>query len=220
MEFIHELLRLLTDTRGFILEFINDHGTLVYALLFLIIFVETGLVIMPFLPGDSLLFVAGTFCAGAAPALDLAILIPLLCVAAILGDNINYAVGRFAGTRMMKLRIGKRILIKQAWLDKTHAFFEKYGTKTIILARFVPIVRTITPFVAGVGQMDYKKKFLPYDVFGGVLWISSMSLCGYFFGNIPWVEQHFEAVVVGIIALSVLPMIIAFLRHRFGRKKA
>lgn len=220
MSFFHELFALLSDTKGYINGFIHDHGTLIYAFLFLIIFVETGLVIMPFLPGDSLLFIAGTFSAGASPSLDLAILIPLLCLAAILGDNINYAVGRFAGHHAMKLRIGKRVLIKQAWLDKTHSFFEKYGTKAIILARFVPIVRTITPFVAGVSEMAYRKKFLPFDILGGMLWISSMTACGYFFGNIPWVEKHFEMVVVGIIGISVLPMIIAFLRLRFGKKQS
>lgn len=220
MAFFNEFLELLTNTKEYIETFIRDHGTLIYAFLFLIIFVETGLVVMPFLPGDSLLFIAGTFCAGLAPTLDIIILIPLLSFAAILGDNINYAVGRYGGSYAMKLKIGKRVLIKQAWLDKTHAFFEKHGTKAIILARFVPIVRTITPFVAGVGKMEYRKKFLPFDILGGILWISSMTACGYFFGNIPWVEEHFEAVVIGIIGLSVLPMIIAFIRHRFANKKA
>lgn len=219
MSFFHDLISLITDTRVFIETFIQEHGTLIYALLFVIIFVETGLVAMPFLPGDSLLFTAGMFCAGANHPLDLAIVIPLLAGAAILGDNTNYAVGRFAGNYAMKLKIGKRVLVKQAWIDKTHAFFEKHGTKAIILARFVPIVRTITPFVAGVGEMNYRKKFLPFDIIGGILWISTMTLAGYFLGTIDWIKNHFEAVVVSIILVSVLPMVIGYIRHRINKKK-
>ncbi len=209
---------------------INDHldamvlqyGTLIYAILFLIIFVETGLVIMPFLPGDSLLFAAGALCARTAGQPDatmhIGVLIGLLILAAILGDNINYAIGRFAGSKVTNLRLGNRVLVKPEYIEKTHTFFEKYGTKAIIMARFVPIVRTFTPFVAGVGQMAYRKKFLPYDIVGGVLWIVSMSLAGYFLGGIPFIKEHFEAVVIGIILLSITPMIIAYLRHRFSKK--
>lgn len=218
MELIKEFWFFITHLDKSLPLFIAEHGNMIYLLLFLIIFVETGLVIMPFLPGDSLLFTAGALAAADGHPLSLAILIPLLFVAAVLGDNLNYVVGRFAGHRAMKLRIGKRVLIKKEWLEKTHAFFEKYGTKAIILARFVPIVRTITPFVAGVGEMNYRKKFLPFDIAGGLLWISSMLACGYLFGNLPWVKAHFEMVVVGIIGISVLPMIIGYIQHK--RKKA
>jgi membrane-associated protein len=213
-----ELLRSLFD---FILH-INQHldglvleyGTTIYAILFAIIFVETGLVLMPFLPGDSLLFAAGALCARPNSELSIVVLIALLFIAAVLGDNINYMIGRFAGSKVVALEIKGKRLVKQAYLDKTHAFFEKYGTKAIIMARFVPIVRTFTPFVAGVGQMNYKGKFLPFDIAGGFLWISSMSLSGYFLGNLPFFQKHFEAVVIGIILLSVMPMVIAFFRQR------
>lgn len=224
-------MELIKDFLDFILH-INDHldgmvreyGTMIYAILFLIIFVETGLIVMPFLPGDSLLFAAGAICARSVndpnPAMNIFVLIGLLFVAAVLGDNVNYSVGRFLGDKATRLRIGKKQLVKQAYIEKTHAFFEKYGTKAIIMARFVPIVRTFTPFVAGVGKMDYRKKFLPFDIAGGFLWISTMSLAGFWLGTNDWVKKHFEAVVVGIILISVLPMIIAFLRHKFGKKSA
>jgi membrane-associated protein len=219
------------ETIKFLLDFvlhINDHldalvvqyGSAIYAILFLIIFVETGLVVMPFLPGDSLLFAAGALCArmsGQPDApLEIGYLIALLFVAAVLGDNSNYAIGRFFGQRAMRMKIGGRTIVRQEYLDRTHAFFEKYGTKAIIMARFVPIVRTFTPFVAGVGAMNYRKKFLPYDIAGGCLWIASMSLAGYALGQNPWVKKHFEAVVVAIIFLSVLPMLITWLRHKFA----
>ncbi|MFN8397164.1 MAG: VTT domain-containing protein [Bacteroidia bacterium] len=203
---------------------VGEYKGWIYAILFLIIFVETGLVVMPFLPGDSLLFAAGAICARTAgqpdAPLNIWVLIGLLIVAAILGDNSNYAIGRFLGGWAVKLKIGKRQLVKQAYIDKTQAFFDKYGTKAIIMARFVPIVRTFTPFVAGVGKMDYKRKFLPYDVFGGALWITTMSLAGYALGTNEWVKKHFEAVVIAIILISVLPMVIGYIRSRRSSKKA
>jgi membrane-associated protein len=199
-------------------QLVLDYGVTIYAILFLIIFVETGLVVMPFLPGDSLLFAAGAICARPGSELSIVVLIALLFVAAVLGDNVNYAIGRFAGAKVVNWKFRGRSLVKQAYIDKTHSFFEKYGTKAIIMARFVPIVRTFTPFVAGVGQMDYRKKFLPYDVAGGFLWITSMSLAGYFLGNLEFFQKHFEAVVLGIILLSVMPMVVAYLRHRFAKK--
>lgn len=222
-------MELIKSFFDFILH-INDHldamvaeyGTMIYAILFLIIFVETGLIIMPFLPGDSLLFAAGAICARSAgqpdAPMNILVLIGLLFVAAVLGDNVNYAVGRFFGHKAVNLKIGKRQLVKQAYIDKTHSFFEKYGTKAIIMARFVPIVRTFTPFVAGVGQMKYRTKFLPFDIAGGFLWIASMSLAGYFMGNITWIKEHFEMVVLIIIFVSVLPMVIGLLRAKFGKK--
>jgi membrane-associated protein len=218
MEILLEFWHFITHLNETLPAFISAHGNLVYALLFAIIFVETGLVIMPFLPGDSLLFVAGSLAAGADPSLDLLTLIGLLFTAAVLGDNINYWVGRFFGPRIVKWRTFGRDLVQQKHLDKTHAYFEKYGVKTIIMARFVPIVRTITPFVAGVGAMDYRRKFLPYDIAGGALWITTMLVAGYAFGTHPWIQKHFEAVVVAIVLLSVTPMLIELARNSFGNK--
>jgi membrane-associated protein len=212
------VLHINTHLDGLVLEY----GMAIYAILFLIIFVETGVVVLPFLPGDSLLFAAGAICARTAgqpdATLNIWVMILLLIIAAILGDNSNYAIGRYLGGWAVKLKIGKRQLVKQAYIDKTQAFFDKYGTKAIIMARFVPIVRTFTPFVAGIGKMDYKRKFLPFDVIGGVLWISSMSLAGYVLGTNPWIQKHFEAVVIMIILISVLPMVIGYIRNRMAKK--
>ncbi|CAN5382371.1 DedA family protein [soil metagenome] len=224
MSFLHEALDFVLHINDHLDAMITEYGTLVYGILFAIIFIETGVVIMPFLPGDSLLFAAGALCARQAgepnAALNIVVLILLLSVAAILGDNSNYAIGRFFGTRAVNMKIGKRNLIKQAYIDKTHSFFEKYGTKAIIMARFVPILRTFTPFVAGVGKMNYKTKFLPFDIAGGILWISTMSLAGFFLGSNEWVKKHFEAVVVLIILISIVPMLIGWLNHKLNKKKA
>lgn len=222
MSFLHSILDFVLHINDHLDAMINEYGTLIYGILFAIIFIETGVVIMPFLPGDSLLFAAGAICARHAgepdAPMNILVLIILLSVAAILGDNSNYAIGRFLGTRAVNLKIGKRNLVKQAYIDKTHAFFEKYGTKAIIMARFVPIVRTFTPFVAGVGKMRYQTKFLPFDIAGGILWISTMSLAGFFLGSNEWIKAHFEMVVIGIILISVLPMAIAWLNHKFSKK--
>lgn len=224
METIKALLDFVLHINDHLDSMVAEYGTMIYAILFLIIFVETGLIIMPFLPGDSLLFAAGAICARTAdqpdPAMNIIVLIGLLFVAAVLGDNINYAVGRFFGERAANLKIGKRQLVKQAYIDKTHSFFEKYGTKAIIMARFVPIVRTFTPFVAGVGKMNYRRKFLPFDIAGGFLWISSMASAGYLLGTNEWVKAHFESVVILIILISVLPMVIGFISHKMSKKKA
>jgi len=220
MEILLQFWHFITHLNETLPAFIGAHGNLVYALLFAIIFVETGFVIMPFLPGDSLLFVAGSLAAGAAPSLDLATLFVLLFLAAVLGDNINYWVGRFFGPRIVKWRTFGRDLVQQKHLDKTHAYFEKYGVKTIIIARFVPIVRTITPFVAGIGAMDYRRKFLPFDIAGGALWIGLLLLAGFAFGNHPWVQKHYESVILGIVFISVLPMLIEVVRHRSNSSKA
>ncbi|MFM9055252.1 MAG: DedA family protein [Bacteroidota bacterium] len=213
---LHELIDFILHINDHLAALVQEYGLAVYGILFLIIFVETGLVVMPFLPGDSLLFAAGALCANEATGLSLAILIPLLSFAAILGDNTNYAVGRYLGLRAMSIQLRGKRIVKQKYLDDTHSFFEKHGTKAIIMARFVPIVRTFTPFVAGLGKMDYRGKFLPYDIFGGLLWISSMSVAGYFFGQLQWVKEHFEAVVLLIIFISILPMIVAALREKLG----
>ncbi|MCX6311612.1 MAG: VTT domain-containing protein [Bacteroidetes bacterium] len=224
MSFLHSLLDFILHINDHLDSLVAEYGNLIYGILFAIIFVETGIVIMPFLPGDSLLFAAGAICARSAgepnAPMNILVLIVLLSAAAILGDNSNYAIGRFLGTRAVNLKIGKKNLVKQAYIEKTHSFFEKYGTKAIIMARFVPIIRTFTPFVAGVGKMNYKSKFLPFDVVGGILWISTMPLSGYFLGTNEWVKKHFEIVVVAIILISVLPMVIAFLNHKFSKKKS
>ncbi len=219
MEFITSLLDFILHINSHLDQLVLDYGFAIYFILFLIIFVETGLVVMPFLPGDSLLFAAGALCARPGSELSLLLLIVLLILAAVLGDNLNYAIGRFAGSKVVNLKFRGKPLVKQAYIDQTHKFFEKYGTKAIIMARFIPIVRTFTPFVAGVGEMNYQKKFLPFDLAGGFLWITSMTLAGYFLGNLEFFQKHFEAVVIGIILLSVMPMVIAYLRHRFNATK-
>ena len=195
---------------------IGEYGTTTYVILFLIIFVETGLVIWPFLPGDSLLFAAGAF-AGAG-SLNIAIVIVSLFIAAFLGDTVNYFIGKKLGLRILqkKLKSGKQ-LVKQEYIDKTHEFYDKHGPKTIILARFVPIVRTFAPFVAGIGEMNYGK-FISYNIIGGAIWVTGLSLLGFFFGNIPIVKENFEMVILGIIFVSVLPIIIEFIRHRRKKK--
>jgi len=189
-------------------EIISTYGTWTYLILFLIIFAETGFVVTPFLPGDSLIFAAATF-AGLG-LLNPVLLFILLAVAAILGDSINYAIGHAIGPRVF--REDMRFL-KREYLDRTHAFFEKYGGKTIVLARFMPIIRTFAPFVAGVGAMTYGK-FLLYNIIGGTLWVGLFTALGYFFGNIPAVQDNFTLVILGIIFISILPPIIEFFRER------
>ncbi|MBA3971971.1 MAG: VTT domain-containing protein [Bacteroidetes bacterium] len=193
----------------------KNYSDAVYIILFLVIFIETGLVIMPFLPGDSLLFTAGLF--ARLGYLNMAYLVLLLFVAAVLGDNTNYWLGRKIGLRMLQIKIRGKVLVKQKYIDQTHSFFEKYGPKTIILARFVPIVRTFAPFVAGVAEMNYRR-FLSFDILGGVIWIGSLTFAGYFLGEIPWIRANIEKVALGIIFISILPIIIEILRAKFGKK--
>lgn len=206
MEFIHFLLELLTHTKDVLLQLFQQHGNFIYAILFLIIFIETGLVIMPFLPGDSLLFTAGLLCAQNS-GLNIFFLIPLLITAAIIGDNLNYFVGRYFSEHVLNWKFKGKPLVNPSWIVEVHNYFEKHGTKTIIIARFMPIVRTVTPFVSGIGKMNYRI-FLPYDIFGGVLWVSAVTITGYFLGNIPFVEKNLEKFILGIVFVSVLPMII------------
>ncbi|MBX7166885.1 MAG: DedA family protein [Pirellulales bacterium] len=193
---------------------VADYGTWTYAILFAIIFCETGLVVTPILPGDSLLFAAGAFAAKG--ALDLTTLLVLLSIAAVGGDAVNYSIGKYLGPKVLT---GNSRFLKKEYLDKTHAFFERYGQMTIIMARFVPIVRTFAPFMAGVGTMSYLR-FASYNVVGGILWVLSMTLAGYFFGAIPWVHEHFEAVVLGIVFVSLLPAVIEAIRLRWQSRKA
>ncbi|MFY7991415.1 MAG: VTT domain-containing protein [Fluviicola sp.] len=194
---------------------VQEYGTAIYTVLFLVIFIETGLVVMPFLPGDSLLFTAGLFAASG--DLNLTFLLSSLVIAAVLGDNVNYWVGRTVGLRVFNWKIRGRQLVKQAYLEKTEAFFEKRGVFAIIMARFVPIVRTFTPFAAGVGKMKYRK-FLTFDIMGGFLWIFSMTLAGYFLGGIQWIRDNNEKVVLLIVFISVLPMLISYLKSRFSKQ--
>lgn len=190
--------------------FANYHDA-VYIILFLVIFIETGLVIMPFLPGDSLLFTAGLFARSG--YLNMSYILLLLSVAAILGDNANYWIGRKIGLKVFHLKFRGKSLVKQEYLDKTHSFYEKYGAKTIIMARFVPIVRTFAPFVAGIAEMDYKK-FFSFDVLGGIVWICSLTFAGYFLGNFEFIRKHIEAVALVIIFISVLPIVVQVIRAK------
>lgn len=190
---------------------IAEYGTWTHLILFLIVFAETGLVITPFLPGDSLLFAAGTF--AALGALDVRMVVFLLITAAIIGDTVNYWVGAWVGPRAFS---GKISWLRQDYLERTHAFYERHGGKTIILARFVPIIRTFAPFVAGVGAMNYGK-FLLYNVVGAIIWVVLFVLGGYYFGNIPMVRQNFTLVILAIIALSVMPIVFEAMRARRSR---
>lgn len=192
-----------------------EYQTSTYFILALIIFCETGLVATPFLPGDSLLFAAGMLTASVG-ILDIRLLIPLLILSAFLGDNVNYFVGKFVGEKIFDIRFLRKI-VKREYLDKTHAFYEKHGGKTIILARFVPIVRTFAPFAAGLGQMNYTR-YIAFCISGAILWVTSITLLGYFFGNIPIVKNNFEKVVFGIIFISVLPIIIGFIKEKISQK--
>jgi membrane-associated protein len=186
-------------------------------ILFLIVFVETGLIVMPLLPGDSLLFAAGALSAMPDSQLKIYIIIPLLIGAALLGDNVNYFIGRFFSDQIKKR---ERILFfKRKYVEDTEAFYEKHGGKTVIMARFVPIVRTIAPFVAGASNMNYRK-YIMFCIGGAVLWVTSLSLLGYLFGNLEIVKNNFEIVILSIIAISVLPIIIGFLRAKFSKKAA
>ncbi len=194
----------------------TEYGTAIYSVLFLIIFVETGLVFMPFLPGDSLLFAAGLFAHNG--QLDITYVILLLFAAAVIGDNVNYWVGRKIGLKILKVKFRGKNLVKEEYLNKTHGFYEKYGTSAIIIARFAPIVRTVAPFVAGVAEMNYRK-FVSFDILGGALWITSITLLGYFLGGFEWIQQNLEKVSLLIIFLSILPMIIGILRAKFSKQK-
>ena len=207
MDILAFLIDVVLHLDRHLVELIRDYGAWVYLILFLIIFAETGLVVTPFLPGDSLLFVAGTL--AAAGGMDIGLLILVLCVAAILGDSVNYAIGKHVGDRMV--RSGR--FIRQDHIDRTHAFYAKYGGKTIVIARFVPIVRTFAPFVAGIGRMDYGR-FLLFNVTGGIFWVVSLTIAGYFFGNIPVVRNNLSLVVLGIVVASIMPAVIEYLRHR------
>jgi membrane-associated protein len=221
MELIRWFVDVFVHLDRHLAEVIQSYGTWTYGLLFLIIFMETGLVVTPFLPGDSLLFAAGSFAAieaaGGGRVLSVGLLFALLVTAAVLGDNLNYAIGRYLGPKVFHYERSR--FFNPDHLRKTHRFYETYGVKTIIIARFVPIVRTFSPFVAGIGAMRYPT-FLAYDVVGGLLWVSVCLFSGYFFGNLPFVRRNFSLVIFAIILISVLPAVVEYLRHRAESRRA
>jgi len=206
---MHDLLELFRSLTKNLDQFTEAHGSTTYAILMAIVFVETGLVVMPFLPGDSLLFAAGAVCSRG--YLSFPLLGVGLVLAAFIGDNVNYQVGKALGPRVM--RGEKSLLFNKKHLDKTKRFFEKYGGKTVILARFVPIVRTFAPFVAGAGAMNFRR-FITYSIGGAILWVTTMMGSGYLLGQIPFVKERFEVIVIGIVILSVMPMVVEYIKAR------
>ena len=190
-------------------ELVNNYGNWIYAILFAIVFCETGLVVLPFLPGDSMLFAAGTI--AAVGDMNIFVLIGLLIVAAVLGDFVNFEIGKHFGQKLFSNPNSK--IFKQSYLQKTHDYYERYGGRTIIIARFIPIVRTFAPFVGGMGNMNYAQ-FARYNIVGAVLWVVSFTTLGYFFGQLPFVKEHFSWIMIAIIVFSVIPMIVEIIRHR------
>lgn len=209
MELLTGFVDLVLHLDRHLLELARDYGPWIYGILFLIVFLETGVVVTPFLPGDSLLFVAGTLAAGG--ELDVHLLAGLLIVAAILGDSLNYAIGHYLGPRVFRFEDSR--FFKKAYIERTHGFFERHGGKTIVIARFIPIIRTYAPFVAGIGGMPYRR-FLAFNVGGAVLWVGLLAYAGFFFGNLPIVKNNLTAVILGIIFVSILPGIVEFVRAR------
>lgn len=212
MDFVQFLVDLFLHLDKHLSAVITQYGVWTYGLLFVVIFIETGLVVTPFLPGDSLLFAAGTF--AALGSLDIWLLFLLLAAAAVLGDTVNYWIGHYLGDRAYNIK-----WIKREYLDRTHGFFDKYGRGTIFLARFVPIVRTFAPFVAGIGKMSYGA-FISYNIFGGIVWVALFTFAGYFFGNIPFIRDHFSLAVITIVVISVMPMVIEAIKARRESKEA
>jgi membrane-associated protein len=214
MEFLQQAFEYFRHIDAHLADLLRQYGTWTYAILFLIIFCETGLVVTPILPGDSLLFAAGAVVAAAGqtgdPGLNILFLWVLLMIAAVVGDSVNYQIGRWLGLRVFK---DDARVLRTEYLRRTEAFYARHGGKTIILARFIPIVRTYAPFVAGASRMDYPR-FLSFNIIGGVAWITLFLFAGYFFGNIPFVQRNFEYVVIAIIAVSLLPPLLEWLRHR------
>ncbi len=217
MEIIKSLFDFIMHIDEHLMLMIQDYGNYVYAIMFLIVFVETGLIVMPFLPGDSLLFAAGALAAANDNVgLNVYVLIPLLILAALCGDNVNYFVGRFFSEQIKKR---ERILFfKREYITRTEAFYEKYGRQAIIMARFVPIVRTVAPFVAGAGNMPYRR-YITFCILGALLWVIGITMLGYTCGNFEFVKRNFELVVLGIIAISVVPIIYGLLKSVFSKSK-
>jgi len=215
MEFLKKLIDIALHLDRYLSAIIQQYGLWTYAILFLVIFVETGFVIMPFLPGDSLLFAAGTF--AALKALHLGWLILLLSAAAIIGDTVNHWVGYHLGMKLFTREDAR--FFKKKHLERTHAFYEKHGGKTIIIARFVPIIRSFAPLVAGIGRMSYGR-FLAFNVIGGVGWVVLLTGAGYFFGTLPLIKNNFSIAVVAIIAISTVPIVVEYVKHRRAKTKA
>jgi membrane-associated protein len=221
MDIVFALVDFIVHIDVHLAELMQNYGTTLYAILFLIVFCETGLVVTPILPGDSLLFAAGALSMTAGSAVSPAMLIPLLIVAAVVGDAVNFAVGSRVGGGFLEARAGKGWfkLIKPSYLQKAQAFYERHGAKTIVLARFVPIVRTFAPFVAGVGKMPYGR-FVAYNIIGAVLWVSICVLAGVFFGQLPFVKDNFSKVALGIVLVSVLPIVVEVIRNQLAARKS
>lgn len=217
MDIIYSLIDFILHIDDHLIEIVNDYKYWTYLILFLIIFVETGVVVMPFLPGDSLLFAAGML-AAQPNELNVWLMIVLLLVAAITGDSLNYSIGKNFGMRITKFKLFGKQMVTDAQIEKTHSFYEKYGSKTIVIARFVPIVRTLAPFVGGIGRMNYGT-FITYNVVGAILWVVGITLAGYFLGNIPLIRDNFSKVVLIIIFLSILPIIFEVVKEKFFNKK-
>ena len=212
MEFFNELFAIFQHIIKLDFSwFFENYSSAIYIILFVVIFVETGLVAMPFLPGDSLLFTAGIFAASG--ELNLSYLLILLLIAAVLGDNCNYWIGRKIGLRVFQLKFRSKPIVNKKYLDQTELFFEKNGVKAIIMARFVPFVRTFAPFAAGIGKMNYNRFFL-FDLLGGFLWIFSLTLAGYLLGEVEWIRKHIDLVCLGIIFISVLPMLYELIKGK------
>lgn len=216
MEFIRSIIDFVLHIDSHLVEIVNNYQTWTYLILFLIIFAETGLVVTPILPGDSLLFAAGAIVAKPETALNIIVMCIILIVAAILGDLVNYHIGKYLGYKAFD---GRYKFLKAEYLMKTQKFYEKHGGKTIIYARFIPIIRTFAPFVAGIGTMSYGK-FASYNVVGGVLWVTSFLFLGYFFGGLPIIKQNFTYVIFAIILLSLLPPVIELIREKRKSKSA
>jgi membrane-associated protein len=211
MELLKQIFEFIMHIDKHLFDLVNQYDKLTYLILALIIFCETGLVVTPFLPGDSLLFAAGAL-AGAG-LLNLWLLLIILFCSALIGDNLNFSIGKFIGHKIIE---SKRKIVNKAYLDKTHNFYEKHGGATVIIARFVPIVRTFAPFVAGLGSMVYRR-FIFFCIAGNLLWILIFTLAGFALGNNPWVKEHFSFVTFGIIGLSIVPVIIGFIKTRFKK---
>ena len=217
MEFFNELFAIFQHIIKLDFSwFFENYSSAIYIILFVVIFVETGLVAMPFLPGDSLLFTAGIFAASG--ELNLSYLLILLLIAAVLGDNCNYWIGRKIGLRVFQLKFRSKPIVNKKYLDQTELFFVKNGVKAIIMARFVPFVRTFAPFAAGIGKMNYNRFFL-FDLLGGFLWIFSLTLAGYLLGEVEWIRKHIDLVCLGIIFISVLPMLYEFIKGKLQASK-
>lgn len=214
MEFISTIIDLFLHLDEHLSAIISDYGTWTYGILFAVIFMETGLVVTPLLPGDSLLFAAGTF--ASLGSLNVYLLFGLLSIAAIIGDTVNYWIGHYIGPRAFS---GNVRFLKKEYMDKTKEFYEKHGGKTIILARFIPIIRTFAPFVAGIGAMSYGK-FITYNIVGGIVWVAIFTFGGFYFGNLPFVQKNFELVIFAIIFISLMPPVIEYLKARKEAKKA